>query len=269
MEKMYKGFQVKAFFLYLNRKKMKLHWLLRNQKGIPVLMYHRIWPGTRDRITQTPEQLTEQWNYLHGQGYHTLSLDEYLDIANGKKKNNGRNVLITFDDGYYNNLTYAYPLLKQFQFKATIFIIGDTLEGNLNEDDPLQKKMNVDELKSLNPEIIQLAMHGFHHENFKTTSLQEIKNAIRKSINSFHAHGLPLHKSIAYPYGGRPADKKQFDELKRWMHEQGIEAAFRIGNEVSSVPATDLYEIKRIDIRGTDSFEDFKIKLKKGKLRPF
>ena len=248
---------------------MNFHWLLPEVKGIPVLMYHRIWPGVKDRITQTPEQLAEQWNYIRQEGYHALSLSEYLDIAAGKSRQTGKNILITFDDGYHNNLTYAYGLLRQLSFKATFFIIGDSLEGNIDEHDPLNRKMNVDELRSLDSEVVQLAMHGFHHENFKTTPIPDIKSAIMKTIEIFKQHNIQLHRSIAYPYGGRPEDRNVFDELKQWMRDQKITSAFRIGNEVSQMPANDIYEIKRIDIRGTDSFNDFKIKLKKGRLNPF
>jgi hypothetical protein len=62
---------------------------------------------------------------------------------------------------------------------------------------------------------------------------------------------------------------KHFPQLKRIMAEMGIKAAFRIGNKVSEVPAPDMYELKRIDIKGTDTVADFKIKIKKGKLKPF
>jgi len=248
---------------------MKFHWLLPKQNGIPVLMYHRIWPGMRDRITQTPEQLEEQWLYLKQEGYKAIALDEYLEIANGRKPVNSRNVLITFDDGYLNNLTYAYPLLQRLGFKATFFIIGDTLEGNPDEEEAVSRRMNAAELKALDPETVQLAMHGFHHENFKTTPVSEIQQAIERTIQAFRLQGIKLHPSIAYPYGGRPKDKVVFAQLKSWMKHNGVEAAFRIGNQVSPIPAPDIYEIKRIDIRGTDSFLDFKIKLRKGKLNPF
>jgi len=248
---------------------MNFHWLLPEQKGIPVLMYHRIWPDFRDRITQTPEQLEEQFLFLKQKGYQTISLPEYLALVKGEVPMVGNKVLITFDDGYYNNLAYVYPLLKRLQMKATFFIIGDSLEGNLSSNDPLNRKMDIADLQSLDSTVVQLAMHGFHHENFKTTPAEELKQAMLKTIAIFKENNIFLHKALAYPFGGRPKDTNVFNGLKQWMLENGIEAAFRIGNAVSRVPAPDMYELKRIDIRGTDSLEEFKIKLRKGKLNPF
>jgi peptidoglycan/xylan/chitin deacetylase (PgdA/CDA1 family) len=259
---------LKALFLW-NICAMNFHWLLPEQKGIPVLMYHRIWPGLRDRITQTPEQLEEQLAYLSAEGYRTLSLGEYLDIAKGNKPYTGKAVLLTFDDGYHNNLTYVYPLLQKLGMQATIFAIGETLEGRIEADDPLQRKMTGDELRALDPAVIQLAMHGYHHENFKTTPLQELKGAVQKTISAFEAQRIPLYPAIAYPYGGRPKDPSALKAMKEWMRTSGVQAAFRIGNRVSEIPCKDIYEIQRIDIRGTDSQEDFRIKLRKGKLNPF
>ncbi|MBS1783348.1 MAG: polysaccharide deacetylase family protein [Bacteroidetes bacterium] len=248
---------------------MNLHWLVNKGKGIPVLMYHRIWPNVQDRITQTPEQLRDQLSFLKQNGYRSLTLPEYIEIAKGNQHAPEKGVLITFDDGYYNNLTYAYPLLQELHFTATIFVIGDSLEGNLSMDDPLNRKMNFEDLKSLDSKHFQLAMHGFHHENFKTTSLTNVQSALSRTIEIFQQHQLPFVRALAYPYGARPKDKQQFDQLKVWMNHHQIEAAFRIGNRVSTIPSTDMYEIKRIDIRGTDKIKEFAIKLQKGRLKPF
>jgi peptidoglycan/xylan/chitin deacetylase (PgdA/CDA1 family) len=256
--------------LQLSARSMRFHWLLPSVKGIPVLMYHRIWPGLRDGLTLTPEQLREQWLFLKTNGYQCLSLPAFLDIARGVKPKPEKAFLLTFDDGYRNNLTYVYPLLQELGWCATVFIIGDTLDGTatpVNSD--TDEKLTVAELKSMDPEIIQLGLHGYHHENFKGTPPAGIEDALRKSMQAFENAGLPYHKALAYPYGARPKDAAALKQVKDIMRQLGIAAAFRIGNRPASVPANDLYEIKRIDIRGEDSLRDFKIKLKKGKLKPF
>jgi peptidoglycan/xylan/chitin deacetylase (PgdA/CDA1 family) len=248
---------------------MRFHWLLPSIKGIPVLMYHRVWPGLRDGLTVTPEQLAEQWNYLRERGYEAISLPEFLSIAKGETRADNNKVLLTFDDGYQNNLTYVYPLLREFNWQATFFIIGNTLEGHIEDEDPVNRKMNIGELKQLDPQTVQLAMHGYHHENFRETSPEDIKAAIRKCLQVFQTKDIQLYPSIAYPYGARPKENQAFDDLKNWMKENGIDSAFRIGNQVCRIPAPDLYEIRRIDIKGIDTLEDFRIKLSKGKLKPF
>jgi len=249
---------------------MRFHWLLPSVKGIPVLMYHRVWPGLRDGLTLAPEQLREQWLYLRDEGYRCLALQEFLEITRGEKKDPGKSFLLTFDDGYRNNLTYVYPLLQELDWSAVIFIIAGTLDGTAapvaNGPD---EKLGVEELVSMTGKHIQLGLHGYHHENFKETSPENIAIAIRQSIQAFEQAGLDYYKVLAYPYGARPKDKQALGQVKSILKQQGIEAAFRIGNQPASVPAADMFEIKRIDIRGEDSLEDFKIKLKKGKLKPF
>ncbi len=232
-------------------------------------MYHRVWPGMADSLTITPEKLEEQWMWLKTQGYATLSLQQYLDIATGKQITYPeKSLLITFDDGYLNNLTYAYPLLQKLGWQATFFIIGGTLDGTYPLSEGCDQKMVIEDLQKLDAATVQLALHGYQHEHFKQKSLAELKEILQKSIDVFEQSGLTYYRSLAYPYGGRPKGN-DLEQLKTMMQELGITSAFRIGNQVSKVPAPDIYEIRRIDICGTDTMNEFKIKLKKGKLKPF
>ncbi len=247
---------------------MNLSWLLPSGKGIPVLMYHKVWPGISDSLTINPEDLRTQWEYLRTEGYQPLSLPDYLDIVTGKKLVSGKPLLLTFDDGYLNNLTYVYPLLLEFGWSATFFIITGMLDGTMSNDSggPAQM-MSAEDLRQLDPAVVQLAMHGYLHENMSKITNAEILDALHQSIRAFTNSGLQWHKVLAYPYGARPVG--DFSSVKKAISVMGISAAFRIGNKVSEVPATDLYELKRIDIKGTDSLADFRVKLKKGKLKPF
>jgi len=249
---------------------MRLHWLLPTIKGIPVLMYHRVWPGVSDGLTITPEKLKEQWLYLKNEGYKTLALDEFIQITKTGREFDERSILISFDDGYKNNLQYAYPLLKELNWKAVFFIVAETLSNTARIDkDPLNAKMTVEELRQLDPSVVQLALHGFHHEDFTNATTEEISVILQKSIKLFQDTGLEFHKVLAYPFGARPKNKTTFDAIKKMMREIGIDAAFRIGNKPAKVPVSDIFDIKRIDIKGTDDMKDFKIKLRKGKLKPF
>ena len=62
-------------------------------------------------------------NYLKNDGFTVISFEQIDQIAGIKKP-----VIITFDDGYENNYTYAYPILKKYNFTATIFVCTDFID---------------------------------------------------------------------------------------------------------------------------------------------
>lgn len=90
--------------------------------SVPVLMYHHVCPhpGT---VTVSPETFEAQMAHLARAGYQALSADAFLEFIEGRRPLSGRDVLITFDDGYLDNYVYAYPVLKHYGLKATIFAI--------------------------------------------------------------------------------------------------------------------------------------------------
>ena len=97
-------------------------------RAVPVLMYHHVSPQP-GLVTVSPETFEEHMAYLARKKYHALAADEFLEFLQGRRALSGRHVLVTFDDGYLDNYVYAYPLLKRFGLKATIFavtgLIGD------------------------------------------------------------------------------------------------------------------------------------------------
>lgn len=88
--------------------------------SIPVLMYHHV-NELKDKFTIFPADFQAQMEYLARKNYQTLFLDELVNaLKEGKEK---KRVALTFDDGYLDNWVYAYPILKKYNLKATIFIV--------------------------------------------------------------------------------------------------------------------------------------------------
>ncbi len=250
---------------------MNLSFLLPEKKGIPVLMYHKVSNAPGDALNIPMAQFRQQIEWLIAGGYRFLSLSDYHEAIKKPLPTNSKSVLLTFDDGYKNNLEHVYPILKSFNICATIFIVGNTLnnsgQGYENEGDGL--KMTLTELKSLDPAVFQIALHGYDHLSFSKLDAAQIKQELEKTIDSFNSSGLEYIKSFAYPYGARPKDAATKQAMFNSMKELGINAAFRIGNSIDPLPVSNNYEINRIDITGFDTIETFKTKLKKGKLKPF
>lgn len=97
------------------------------QKALPIVMYHSI---LKDNAQQgeyvlSPEVLRQDLAYLKRQGYQTVTIQDLIAYVNEGTALPEKPVMITFDDGYYNNFLYAYPILKDLEMKAVISIIGN------------------------------------------------------------------------------------------------------------------------------------------------
>lgn len=120
--------------VYANRDKSSM---------MVVLAYHRI---VKTEIKQKyyknnqwVNDLTkfeEQMEYLYNSGYTTLSMDEYYDWYLGKTEyDTSKTCLITIDDGDIENYYNVIPVLKKYNFKATVFVIGSTIKDSVEWDE--------------------------------------------------------------------------------------------------------------------------------------
>jgi len=89
--------------------------------SVPVIMYHHIL--SKDSFIATSiENFDKQMKFI-SENYKTLTSDEFKNYKKGKIGVPKNSVLITFDDGWRDNLEFAYPILKKYNLKATLFII--------------------------------------------------------------------------------------------------------------------------------------------------
>jgi peptidoglycan/xylan/chitin deacetylase (PgdA/CDA1 family) len=94
---------------------------------IPVLLYHTISNFIHDDYTVSPSSFASQMEWLYANGYRTLATNE---VEGFLKNVAGRAVMITFDDGDTSFMDHAFPLLKEYGFKATMNIIGQAVDSN-------------------------------------------------------------------------------------------------------------------------------------------
>nr|WP_319488520.1 polysaccharide deacetylase family protein [uncultured Caproiciproducens sp.] len=97
-------------------------------KGVklPILMYHSM---LKDKAYQgvyviSPEIFEKDLQYLQKKGYTAIVMQDLLNYVNKKVPLPSKPVMITFDDGYYNNYLYAYPLIKKYNMKMVLSPIG-------------------------------------------------------------------------------------------------------------------------------------------------
>ena len=93
---------------------------------VPILMYHSLLrdASRAGQYVVSPDQFRRDVQYLQSHGYTTVTMAEVIRYANGTGTLPEKPVVLTFDDGYYNNYLYGFPILKALNAKAVISIIG-------------------------------------------------------------------------------------------------------------------------------------------------
>lgn len=229
-------------------------------------MYHSV---TRDEtagrgLTISESKLEAQFKYLKETGYTSLHFGD-LQKLQSLKDFPEKAIIITFDDAYVNQLELAYPLLKRYKLKACFYVPLAYVGGTDAWDGGLEAIMNQQQLKSLDSEIIELGLHSFKHSRYTELDANEIQKDFDYCRATQEQLGLKMHHSLAFPYGSyykKGLKKKNFIQL---LKQNNIDFAMRIGNKVNAFPFKNNYRIKRLGIKGEDSLEDFKRKIKKGK----
>lgn len=179
--------------------------------GLPVLMYHKI-PDrplrSKHRIFVTKENFEKHLLFFQARGFETLTFDDLADFWWEKRPLDQfppRPLLLTFDDGYRDNLVNALPLLAQYKMKATLFLLADhRIDRNTwdaeegVEPAPL---MTLDEKKALPPEVFAIGSHGLQHLDLRTLSEDEVSRQMTESKEKLEKDlGRPI-QAFAYPFG--------------------------------------------------------------------
>jgi peptidoglycan/xylan/chitin deacetylase (PgdA/CDA1 family) len=100
----------------------------------PILAYHSVHPERRDVINVSPARFAQHMQWLADRGYRGVSLREYRAAQARSEAEAAKLVAITFDDGYLDNLTHAWPVLQRLGFNATIFVVPSRVGSDMVHD---------------------------------------------------------------------------------------------------------------------------------------
>jgi peptidoglycan/xylan/chitin deacetylase (PgdA/CDA1 family) len=220
-------------------------------------MYHRVTTGGNgDALTVTVQDIEAQFKHLQQQGYASVSLSDLVAYIRSGKPLPPKPVLITFDDGYRDNYTLLYPLLRQYAMQANIFLVASFVQrppyGANNT------YLRVEDIQDMDARYVEFGLHSYDHKNYKKLITQELTNDITLSKILLDTLGIRYQPCLAFPYGAYP--KRNWLQQRRFFQilaENHIVAAFRIGNRLNPLPLRRPLLIQRFDIRGDEPFHKF------------
>lgn len=222
---------------------------------IPVLMYHRVVndksEAGKHNIYVKLDNLRKQFNFLKRNGYQTTTFKD-INIQDDQNKK----IILTFDDGYVDNYTLLFPLLKEFGFTAVVFLVTKLTknEWGIVCGEPAISLMNEAQLKEMHTYGIEFGGHTRNHVNLLLQSDDQLMDEIRGCKNDIEKMLNSEVVSFSYPFGALN------ENIKSVVKESG----YLYGISTKSGPDNffdDLMQIKRIEISNRTKLYRFKKKV--------
>ncbi|BBL71868.1 poly-beta-1,6-N-acetyl-D-glucosamine N-deacetylase PgaB [Methylogaea oryzae] len=116
-----------------------------------------------DRVAVSRDHFESHFAWLKQQGYRVVSVQDVLDAADGKRSLPAKAVLLTFDDGYQSFYTKVFPLLKKYNYPATVALIGTWMDRSVKPDMPGDKQiLTWEQARELaRSGLVEIASHSY------------------------------------------------------------------------------------------------------------
>jgi len=229
--------------------------VLPDQARVPILMYHYVseLPPNPDRyrrdLTVSPENFEAQLQYLADAGYHTITLtDLYLHLTQGYPLPE-KPVILTFDDGYKDAYEVVFPLLLDYGFTGTFFVLATPAHFEWSD------YLTWAQMKEMSDAGMDIQAHGRDHVDLRDRSYDYLVYQILGIQEAIRYHTGRLPRFFSYPSGQRDAD------VIAVLESAGYWGA--VTTEWGKIHTREgLFEMPRVRIRGSDTLEGFIDKLK-------
>ncbi|HEL1638495.1 polysaccharide deacetylase family protein [Streptococcus suis] len=211
---------------------------------LPILMYHAIHVMAPEEeananLIVDPTTFESHLKALQDAGYYTLSPEEAYKVLTENVLPAGKKVVwLTFDDSLWDFYSYAYPLLKQYQMKATNNVItGFTEYGQAGH-------LTLDQIKEMQTAGLSFQGHTVNHPDLEYSSIEDQTNELTSSKAYLDSQLNQETIAIAYPGGRYSVDTVALTE------QAGYKLGLTTNNGLASL-ADGLLSLNRVRILPT------------------
>jgi len=238
---------------------------------LPILMYHSVLkdPSRAGEYVVSPDLLESDLACLKKYGYTAILPSELYEMVTKGENLPQKPVMITFDDGFLNNLTYALPLLEKYDMKATVAVVGIYSErfSNMPDPNPAYAHLSWDDITEMTGSgRIEIANHSYDmhkKEDRKGTRRKfgedeaeyyaALVEDIGKTQSLLEEHCGILPTAFAYPYGSISHESVPI------LQEMGFNVLFTCAEKVNMIngDAAELLSLGRFNRPSGISTERF------------
>ncbi|MFQ5952972.1 MAG: polysaccharide deacetylase family protein [Candidatus Omnitrophota bacterium] len=219
------------------------------RRVVPILMYHSISDDKESTLSVMPENFSRQLEFLDRSGYSVISLDELVESINRGKTYLPKTVVVTFDDGYKDNFTNAFPVLKKYDMTAIIFLVTHYVAEK-------GEYMNWDQVRLMQENGIDFGAHT--RNNVYLPSVEDygkLWDEISGSKADIQAQTGKEAKYFCYPTGGFT------EKIKEAVKQAGYKGACTTNRGFDRLNL-DVYELNRVKVTDSDMNKPFHFRAK-------
>jgi peptidoglycan/xylan/chitin deacetylase (PgdA/CDA1 family) len=219
-------------------------------------MYHSVSkPARKSRFSVSVNEFAKQMKFLCDDSYHVIGLNDFLAALQSGMSLPPQSVVLTFDDGFQDTFDYACPVLKQFGYPATFFLVTG-LVGKFNDwmgNTPPKnaRLMGWSEAQHLLADGHCLGSHTVTHPVLPEIDPDVVKVEVEESKRELENRLGVSIQFFAYPYGRLNSFTKESVRLAGYTAACSTQAGFN-GVEV------DRFALRRLDVYGTVSMGTFR-----------
>ena len=239
---------------------------IKNITKIPVFAFHRLVPDDVKRDIYPDIEwvgsiniFEEMMKYIYQKGFKTINTEELYKWYMGEIEFNKKTLLITFDDGFYEDYYLVYPIIKKYNLKATSFVVGNYIQDKTNPYNKYNKShIGMDAIDHIRKEYpdFEFQSHSFNMHFFSIKNRTKRYRINTMTYKELQIDALKMKRigftTMAYPYGNFNKNVKEI------LKDMGYLMAFRFWPSQYASRNSDRFAIPRIKLNGDATIDTLK-----------
>lgn len=184
---------------------------------LPIIMYHKLLKNSANdsAFTVRPSTFEEDLKYIQNNGFTTVNIKDLTDFVYDGKPLPEKPIMITFDDGYYNNIYYGLAALQKYNMKAVLSIVGEFTDRASEE--------------------------GEENPNYSYIKWEALPQIIEDGHFEIQNHSYYLHKHTSSRAGSKKNKSESIEDYRKMLSEDVLELQDKIFNETGYKPRAYTY----------------------------
>lgn len=213
--------------------------------AVPIIMYHSVLDGRNNDYVLPIDKLKADLDFLKSNGFNTVVMQDLINFVHYGDELPENPIMITFDDGFFNNITNGENLLKERGFRAVISIVGEfsqasTDTGDINERYSYLTWQQISEVVANGVFEVQNHSWGLHHagrgyngaKKSRNESVEEYEKRLIADVARLQAHIFAYSgfrpTTFSYPFGANCDESERILQAFGFRSTLGAEGGIAV-----------------------------------------